>query len=274
MRILLVSLLFVCTPVFAADFQDIWWDATKPGMGIIVGQQGIATFVTWFTYDASGKGVWYLFTGNLQITVANGVEQQTISGPLQQFNGTPPTQYNPAAETGQTVGSATLTFTSPVAGTLNYTLNGVGGSMNLQHYGFASVLPDGSYTGTVTATSSGCSYSSNNGNSVAQSLFTISTNGNSIMLQETLPGGTCTYSGQYSQAGTKYIVSSNFNCSNGAGGTWSSTDLNIHDIYLTGQFVQQYTSGETCSIVGELALINGTAQPAASKKIGHRPGLN
>jgi len=144
---LLLALLFVCSNAWATDFQDIWWDSTKSGMGIIIGQQGSSLFVSWFTYSAGGTAIWYVFTAPLVVTSANsleGLSQQSASGTIQQFSGTPPTQYNPNAESSTIVGSGTLTFTSAVAAKFNYTLNGLVNAMNLSRFNFATVPPDSS----------------------------------------------------------------------------------------------------------------------------------
>jgi hypothetical protein len=266
MRKLVLAFLFACSPAFANDFQDIWWDTSKGGMGIIVGQQGSAMFVSWFTYDPSALGTWYLFSGNLQTATVNGATQKSVAGQLLQYSGTPPQTYNPAASNSRVVGSATLTFTSPLLGTLNYTLNGINGSMNLQRFNFAAVVPDGLYTGVLSISASGCTFATDNGTGSNLSTFNISTSGSAWTMLETAPGYTCTFKGTYSQAGTKYSVSGgNFNCSTGTSGTWASSDFSIHDVFLTGQFTQQYTVGETCQVVGNLALVNGSKQPAALK---------
>ena len=86
MKKLLLALLFVCSNAWATDFQDIWWDSTKSGMGIIIGQQGSNLFVSWFTYSAGGGPVWYVFTAPLVVTSANsleGLSQQSAGGTIQ-----------------------------------------------------------------------------------------------------------------------------------------------------------------------------------------------
>jgi hypothetical protein len=274
---LLLALLFVCSNAWATDFQDIWWDSTKSGMGIIIGQQGANLFVSWFTYGANGSPTWYVFTAPVVVTGANsleGLSQQSTSGTIQQYSGTPPTSYNPNAVSATNVGVGTITFTSAIAAGFSYSLNGVQGSMNLSRFNFATVPPDGSYGGGLTLNASGCSNSNDNGLVSDFVTWDISTNGSSISIAETYSSGlTCNYSGTYAQVGTKYYGSGSFNCSNSYSGSWATNDLSIHDIFMTGQFGMSYTSGETCSVVGELGMYNSTGNPAAAKSAQRKSAL-
>jgi hypothetical protein len=273
---LLLALLFVCSNAWATDFQDIWWDSTKSGMGVIIGQQGPNVFVSWFTYSAGGSPIWYVFVAPLAVTASNaleGLEQQSTSGRIQQFNGTPPTNYNPSAVGATFVGTATLTFTSAIAASFSYSLNGAAGSMNLSRFNFATVPPDGSYNGGHLLTATACSNSGDNGTASDFVNFNVATSGASIAIAETYSSGlVCNYSGSYAQLGTKYFASGSFTCTNGLGGSWATNDLSLHDVYLTGQIGLSYTSGETCSVVVEVGLVNSTAQPAA-KSVKRRSSL-
>jgi hypothetical protein len=46
--------------VAAANFQDQWFDANEPGWGLNVSQQDSTIFATLFTYDTSGRDLWYV----------------------------------------------------------------------------------------------------------------------------------------------------------------------------------------------------------------------
>ncbi|HET9577118.1 MAG TPA: hypothetical protein VFP44_04780 [Usitatibacter sp.] len=108
----------------APNFQDLWWRApagSESGWGVNIQHQGDILFVTWFTYDASGKGMWLVgsdiartgpntFTGSLF----------TTTGPA--FNASP---WNPSQVVVTPAGTATFTFSDANNGTFAYTVNGV-----------------------------------------------------------------------------------------------------------------------------------------------------
>ncbi|MGE5094984.1 MAG: hypothetical protein ACM3SO_07585 [Betaproteobacteria bacterium] len=106
------------------NFQDLWWRApagSESGWGVNIQHQGDILFVTWFTYDASGKGMWLVgsdiartgpntFTGSLF----------TTTGPA--FSASP---WNPSQVVVTPAGTATFTFSDANNGTFAYTVNGV-----------------------------------------------------------------------------------------------------------------------------------------------------
>jgi N-acetylmuramoyl-L-alanine amidase len=42
------------------DFTDLWWNANESGWGISLTHANSNVFATWFTYDATGKAIWYV----------------------------------------------------------------------------------------------------------------------------------------------------------------------------------------------------------------------
>jgi hypothetical protein len=104
------------------NYTALWWNPAESGWGINVNHQGDILFATLFTYDSSGKGMWLVmsdgakqagsdtYTGDLYLT----------NGPA--FNAQPFTPITAANLTK--VGTMTLAFSAPGAGTLTYTVNG------------------------------------------------------------------------------------------------------------------------------------------------------
>ena len=86
---------------------------SESGWGINLAHQGDVIFVTWFTYDLTGKAWWLSMTAN---KTADGVYSGTLyqtHGPA--FSAVP---FNPAAVTATQVGTGTLTFTDADTGTV------------------------------------------------------------------------------------------------------------------------------------------------------------
>jgi len=106
-----------------ASYEGLWWGApagSESGWGINIAQQGGILFLTWFTYDLSGKG-WWLSMSAPQ--VAAGVYSGALyatTGPA--FNAVP---FDPAQVKRTLVGTGTLTFSDGSDGSFAYTVNGV-----------------------------------------------------------------------------------------------------------------------------------------------------
>jgi hypothetical protein len=89
--------------------------------------QGDILFMTWFTYDASGKGMWLVMSEGRK--TATGV----YTGDLQRTTGPAfgAVAFNPAQVVRTTVGSATFTFSDANNGVFSYTVNGVSQSKTI-----------------------------------------------------------------------------------------------------------------------------------------------
>jgi hypothetical protein len=114
------------TPV--ATFGDMWWGGTaQNGWGLAVSQQYRTLFAVWYTYDQSGRTVWYVIpSGNwTAANVYSGTAYRTTGSP---WIGTP---YNPAALVPQPVGTVTLTFHDANNATMSYSVEGVTQSKSL-----------------------------------------------------------------------------------------------------------------------------------------------
>ena len=109
----------------ATNFTDLWGLPGEGGWGVNVVQQGDLVFLSWFTYDANGRGMW-LFGSQLTRTSGN-----TFSGTLFRSTGSPFSNYNQAQLNVVPAGTATLTFTGAGAGTFNYTVGTVTQTKNI-----------------------------------------------------------------------------------------------------------------------------------------------
>jgi hypothetical protein len=118
----------------ATNYQGLWWalDGEESGWGINFTHQGTVIFATWFTYDLDGKPWW--------LTVqADRTGPRTYSGPVSTVSGpsfdADPWDRNTVAETP--VGQATITFTDGNRATLQYTVNGVMQTKQIERQVFA-----------------------------------------------------------------------------------------------------------------------------------------
>src|SRR6188768_4078755 len=113
------------TPSSPPNFQDLWYAApaeSEAGWGLNVTHQGDIVFMTWFTYDLNGRGMWIV--GSRMERVGTNAFTGTLyrtTGPA--FNAVPFTPITAANLTA--VGTGTLTLSTASAGSFNYTVNGV-----------------------------------------------------------------------------------------------------------------------------------------------------
>lgn len=108
-------------PGAAPNFEDLWWKSpasSESGWGVNLTHQGDILFGTWFTYDASGRGLWLVMPSGLK--TGNNTYAGTLyrtTGPA--FDALP---WNPAQVTATPVGSATFAFTDANSGTFTATV--------------------------------------------------------------------------------------------------------------------------------------------------------
>ena len=114
----------------AVDYTDLWWSANESGWGISITQQFATIFAAWYTYDATGKPVWYVVP-NCPVSGAG------CTGALYQVTGGEPltTAWN-GTNQPVIVGSLTFAFSNSSNATMSYTLNGVTSSRVISRQAF------------------------------------------------------------------------------------------------------------------------------------------
>jgi len=108
------------TPV--ATYGDLWWGGdSQDGWGVAINQQYRTLFSVWYTYDASGRTVWYVVPGG-SWTSAN-----TYTGTAYRVTGSPwiGAAFDASATKGQAVGSVTFAFTDLNHAVMTYTIDGL-----------------------------------------------------------------------------------------------------------------------------------------------------
>jgi len=63
----------------ATNFQDLWWNPGESGWGLGLTHQGDVVFVTWATYDLTGKAWWLSMAANRMPGVRAGLCHDTYS---------------------------------------------------------------------------------------------------------------------------------------------------------------------------------------------------
>jgi hypothetical protein len=108
------------TKALATNFQDLWWNPLDSGWGVSIAHQGGTLFANYYTYDASGKGVWYVMPD------ANASQGAGYSGAV--FRARGPAFDSPSWDASKVVltdvGQAAFSFGASGAGTFRYTIEG------------------------------------------------------------------------------------------------------------------------------------------------------
>ena len=136
-------------PVPPGGTQGLWWASpagSESGWGINFAHQGDTIFASWFSYDATGKGVWLVMT-------ASKTGPGTYSGTLYTTKGPPfdAVPFNPAQVAPTAVGNGTLSFSDANNGTFSYTVNGVSQNKALTHQVFGTLPACAAATGSLAA---------------------------------------------------------------------------------------------------------------------------
>jgi predicted dienelactone hydrolase len=117
----------------AANRSDMWFNPAEPGWGVNLDEQDQTLFLTWYTYDASGRALWLTaqlarqrdgrFTGALTRALG-GTPFDRIAGPATTF----PLPV---------VGNATISFSDGERARFDYTLDGAAQSKPLTRFVYA-----------------------------------------------------------------------------------------------------------------------------------------
>ena len=139
-------------PATSTSYQGLWWASpanSESGWGLNITHQGDILFMTWFTYDTAGNGMW------LVMSSGNRTAPGTYSGPLYRTRGP---AYNRVPWTGavtvEQVGTATFTFSGASNGTFAYTVDGFSQTKAIERQVYSSPVPTCLVGGTAGATPS------------------------------------------------------------------------------------------------------------------------
>lgn len=109
-----------------ANYQDLWWrpNGVESGWGLNIAHEGDILFVTWFTYDTDGRGMWLV--GSDVTKQADGSYAGTLYRTTGPAFDTP--QWDPSRIGITAVGTVRVKFDDVNNGVFSYTVDGVSGS--------------------------------------------------------------------------------------------------------------------------------------------------
>jgi hypothetical protein len=242
-RLLLAFFLFgAAVRAEAADYTDIWFNASQPGYGfnIVESDDGSGfpfLFVTFFIYGPTGAPTWY----TAQLTW-NGVDAfaGNVYATAGTFFGVP---WNAANLSVLQAGTASFkpNPNNNYQGTLSYMVTGVGSSTTpLTRQTLTSIATSGTYVGGQSGSFSGCNAAADNGAykdyydlQVAQGA------GGNVTYAFTFKSGlTCQFTGTYLQNGQYFSVpNAAYTCSDGTLTTAQMSEIKATSLGLEGRFI-------------------------------------
>jgi len=201
----------------AASMSDLWWNPYESGWGAnIIDQQG-TLFITLFVYGPSGQPTWLV--GSDVSIVSSTSSERVYSGAL--YSTTGPWfggYFDPSSVHLRQVGTLTFTATSPVKGTITYSVDGVVVSKAVERLTWKHINLGGTYYGAVDALSSStCSLSGSASQpfyasqSITANISAVDGRRGSIVMAINDGFSTITFSGTYVQYGALYEVSGSMN---------------------------------------------------------------
>ena len=115
----------------AVDYTDLWWNPNEPGWGVALTQEYGMIFAAWYTYDATGKAIWYVVSSCPVVGsgCTGDVYQVTGGSPLTSI-------WKGFGKTVTKAGSLTFVFTDANNGSMSYSINGVSGDRTITRQGF------------------------------------------------------------------------------------------------------------------------------------------
>jgi serine protease len=131
------------TPAAGVQASGLWWDLAdeESGWGINIAHQGDLLFLTWYTYDASGRPWWLSMTGVKTASSPDIYTGQMIATHGPAFDAMP---FDKSRVTRTAVGSGMLRFGDLNTASFTYTVNGISQAKAIARYPFGP-LPTCTY---------------------------------------------------------------------------------------------------------------------------------
>lgn len=237
---ILLSCILLANSVFAntwgTDWTDLWWNANESGWGVTTTHQGEVVFLTFFVYGPDNRPAWY--TGQTSYSSTNAQGAFIFTGPLYQTNG--PwlgTVFNPNAVGVRQVGTATFTAFI-TSGTLTYIVDGIQVSKSITRQTFRTNQVNAQLLGAFRQVQSGCRFPYGNGTYIAASNMSLVITANNLQMitSDLSTSSSCTYSGNYTQAGRMGRSSGTYACTGGVSGSYDAYEIEATWYSISGRF--------------------------------------
>ncbi len=230
------------------SLTDLWWNPAEPGWGVTIDHQQNFMFMTFYVYRADGSPYWV--TASLQKVGTSGLGTTPIV-----FSGTVYESHGPyfgaaysAAATNNPVGTITFTGNSWVTATIQYSVNGVAVTKQVERITLQTVDYSAEYDGAMQYQTFNCTSTAKNGLLVTDfGKLTIAQSGNAFNMTAQGSQSSCTFNGTYSQKGSLGLANGNYSCTDGTIGTFALGPIQWNFYGMTAGFTGQ---NQQCAFSG------------------------
>jgi hypothetical protein len=235
---------------YSIDYTDLWGGGAgtpnEAGWGLNLIQQGDVMFATMFVYGTDNSPRW--FSATLSPTGGSTNWSGALDSTTGSYYGT---AWNNGSVTHNQVGSMTVSFSGPNAGTLSYSVNGVPVNKAISRFTFRTPVLTGNYIGGAVGN---CSNGSG-GILIFDQLQISQTNSTVAMTVNFFNNAgqpaRCTYNGTIAATGRTGSISGNYSCTvnNAAAnnGTFTITNLESSINGFNGNYS---ATDQFCSVNG------------------------
>jgi hypothetical protein len=222
------------------NYSDQWWNAAESGWGASILQQSDLLFVDLLVYGTDGAPIWFTSAASRASNAAAG--HDVYSGDLYRTGG--PffgSAFNPGSVSNRKVGTLTFDASSTDNASLSYSVDGtvVAKSVTRQLWKFEDF--SGNYQG-------GFVYEVNplHGPCIGRneeqpgSIAVSQSKDDGLTITAQFINGSCTFSGNYSQAGHMGVAQGVFTCADGGEhGSFTAFEMERTASGMTGRIVAE-----------------------------------
>jgi len=229
-----LSLFFHHPFAVAADYKDIWWNASQSGMGLNLSQVGNTVFGAWYFYADNGQPTFLTFSGEIQ--------NNRLSGALFRNTGPAPSaSYDASRVQSTAVGNAVIEFSAndPHSARFEYAFDGKSGAIELQRFSFIDNAL------SLDKDFDGLAYGINVSSGIPAN-FNFSIGSGKFKLTREIISGSCVFEGTYTPQSEAVSARGAYRCTDLSTGTFVAPRLRVsaEGVYL-GQIIKTTADGMT-----------------------------
>lgn len=220
-------------PSLGSDYSDLWWNPLESGWGMNVVQQGEVAFVTLFVYGPDGKPTWYVASDARAFALdsaGNPAFRGTLYKTTGPWLGGP---FDPSQVTVQAVGQLVIEPRAEARLNVNYTAEGVSVSKDVVRQTFEIPSLGATHHGSFRLRQAVPGQAPWGTRDYTGDVMVHVEAGQAYLRVED-GGGKCEYRGAHGQSGRFGRIAGEYECADGARGTFEVTDFEVTRQGITG----------------------------------------
>ena len=240
---------------FSVDVSDLWWNPSESGWGINLIQEADIAFGTLFVYGPDGRAHWYA-APDLQGSAGSSLDTASFNGGLYETTGPAfSAAFDPAQVSVRQVGTLSFALQSPSSGVLTYSVDGTTVQKTVTRQTWRTNNVNGQFVGTRVFRGFHCTPDA----PVTQGLgvMDVAQSGSSLQIVTTNGNPSCTFNGDYSQAGRMGLSSGSYVCNDGTSGSYRMQEIEVTPHAFSARLD---TTIAACQLLGHIAGVRADVQ--------------